>query len=577
MNSWREPLDELLGGRWAISVRGSLLALPFIVLAAPLGNSQGEANYPFLKWTLISALSVIPPVALFFVLHLTIYKNRSFRPLPWWLLLIVGAFLGTVKGFLLSYIGYKSGLVTGSLGLDIKRRVLNNLVLGVTFLPITTFVVAGYERYKIQRNKLLRQALSQHAASSHLTVSQDRVNKRTSAKLERDLAETRSVLDVLTSPGRKIDGHQIADYLRKQTSTAIRPLSHSLFNAPGEGIGSRLVRGGIKWGIFNLNIFPEAVLLVYALTSLVTFYKNENLLGGSSRLAIHVALLAATLFLMNLIITRLKIQILILKILAISALIVIYEFVVNYSIRTVDLQEDLASSQVSEGIWILFLILFASTTISVFTREEAVIESLKSIITDEELRAAEVKVAQSGASRNLASYLHTSMQTSMLNSANIIEKAAEQGDDDAIRRETEKLQTLLYLPLDLDLKADSETIDQAIQKAKRNWDGLMKVRSRLTGTSKDSSAEEIKKVSLVLDEALSNAFRHGKAKTAEIGIQCTSSELRISVTDDGLGPMKGAEGMGSQTFDSIGGADWELTSGVEKGSRFVLTIQRNKQ
>ena len=41
MNRWgrNSQLDILLGGKWAISTRGALIMLPFVVLAAPYGNA----------------------------------------------------------------------------------------------------------------------------------------------------------------------------------------------------------------------------------------------------------------------------------------------------------------------------------------------------------------------------------------------------------------------------------------------------------------------------------------------------------------------------------------------------------
>ena len=170
-------LDQLLGGRWAISLRGSIAILPFVVLAAPLGNSVGVKNFPFAQWTYISFLSTLPPLGIFILLNFTIYKNRSSKPLSWWWIVLVGGSLGLLKGFLMSLIGYKSGLVTDSFIRDLERRMFNHFLLGVSLLPLVVFIAAGYERYSIQRNRMLRQALAKNSLANELMSEKQAVER----------------------------------------------------------------------------------------------------------------------------------------------------------------------------------------------------------------------------------------------------------------------------------------------------------------------------------------------------------------------------------------------------------------
>jgi two-component sensor histidine kinase len=111
--------------------------------------------------------------------------------------------------------------------------------------------------------------------------------------------------------------------------------------------------------------------------------------------------------------------------------------------------------------------------------------------------------------------------------------------------------------------------------AKRNWDGLMQVQSQFKGTDKEGTSSEAKKIGLVLDEALSNSFRHGKASKVKITLEASKDTLKLSVIDNGIGPTNGAEGMGSQTFDAIAGSSWELAADQEIGSRFTLALRRS--
>jgi signal transduction histidine kinase len=579
MNSPSKKLDILLGGRWAISLQGYLLAFPFMVLAAPLGNSVGAKNFPFLMWTFVSLIAVIPCTVILILLNYTIYKNRSIKPLPWWLIVVVGGLLGAIKGFLMTYIGNKEGLLLQNFSQDMEKRVLNTTIIGLTFVPIISFMVAGFDRYSSQRNKLLRQALSRSSidlgANQGNRTSVTTVDTRVNARIVRDLEETRASLRKVMNSGQDIDGEQVAAYLRDRTNSSIRPLSHSLFNRPTLRIDAHGVRSAVRWGIVNLEIYPGAALLVYAVTSLASFYQISGLWNATYRFLIHEGLLATTLFTLRHLFKRYGRQKLYFKLFFTAIALSIFEVLTNLANRFLGLRLDHLPTQISEGLWVSFLIFLISGSMSVFMHEEMVVASLNSLITQDELQFTGKRIASNSASHDLARFLHTNLQTSMLNSANILDRAAAAHDADAIRREIDNVQTLLHLPDNLDASQGQETLESILNSAKRNWDGLMIVKSRFTGENKKSNRIEAKKLSLVLDEALSNAFRHGKAANVEIMLHSTLDELKVTVSDNGIGPTHGVEGMGSQIFDSTGGSSWELLPGKESGSCFVLALRRN--
>ncbi len=581
MNTNRKQLDYLLGGKWAMSLRGSLIALPWVILAAPLGNSVGASDFPFARWTLVSSISALPPIGLLALLSISLYRHRLIRPRPWWWILVIGGILGGIKGYLMTYVGYKWGLLTEPFSTDMEKRIGNNFLIGACLFPIITFLIAGYDRYSIQRNKLLRQALSQNtlaaAVDEATTLPDGIVDDRINARIEKDLAETRAVLQELIASGRAIDGKQIANYLRNRTSTSIRPLSHSLLDPRAQGIGAHRIRSAIKWGILNMTIFPGAIVIGYAITALPSFFKRDHFPDSIERFTFHLLVLAAILYLSELCINKFKIRKLYPKFLFTILVLIINDLVVNWIYKILQLRVDLLANRITDIVWILFLVYFVSTSITVFTREEAVIESLKSIITDEELAVAGAKVANSGASRDLARFLHTNMQTALINSANVIDRATARGDVDAIRLELAKVQELLHLPGSIDHQEPEHSLDSTLRSAKQNWDGLMKVKSSVTGTVKTTTPSETKKLAQVLDEALSNSFRHGNASQVTISLKAAKDRLILSVSDNGVGPLEGAEGMGSQTFDSIGGENWDLQAQSEGGAIFTLSMKRQSE
>lgn len=70
----------------------------------------------------------------------------------------------------------------------------------------------------------------------------------------------------------------------------------------------------------------------------------------------------------------------------------------------------------------------------------------------------------------------------------------------------------------------------------------------------------------VVEEAISNAYRHGKATKVKVTLD--DSERVLTVNDDGFGPKEGPKGLGSYIFESIG--PWSITALESGGTRFQL-------
>ena len=72
----------------------------------------------------------------------------------------------------------------------------------------------------------------------------------------------------------------------------------------------------------------------------------------------------------------------------------------------------------------------------------------------------------------------------------------------------------------------------------------------------------------VLNEALSNAYRHGHAENVWISGEFKGDVFELTVTDDGVGFEKIERGFGTELFDSIMNKEWSLT---REGDKTVLS------
>ena len=80
--------------------------------------------------------------------------------------------------------------------------------------------------------------------------------------------------------------------------------------------------------------------------------------------------------------------------------------------------------------------------------------------------------------------------------------------------------------------------------------------------------------SLLTEEAITNAFRHGDAKDVSISVALARSHVILTVDDDGHGPrMQGALGTGSALISHIDGERWALDEGPDAlGARLPVSI-----
>jgi signal transduction histidine kinase len=107
------------------------------------------------------------------------------------------------------------------------------------------------------------------------------------------------------------------------------------------------------------------------------------------------------------------------------------------------------------------------------------------------------------------------------------------------------------------------------------WDGILTTQVEFVGSEDDVSIIETRNIVHVIEEAFSNALRHGLATEATIVLNTTPTVISVTVIDNGIGPRVGDPGLGSSLFNSIAGSNWSLSRGPE-GVGAELNLQITK-
>ena len=107
------------------------------------------------------------------------------------------------------------------------------------------------------------------------------------------------------------------------------------------------------------------------------------------------------------------------------------------------------------------------------------------------------------------------------------------------------------------------------------WDGILTTQVEFTGSQSDVSIIDTRNIIHVVEEAFSNALRHGLATDATIVLKSSATEISLAVIDNGIGPRAGDPGLGSSLFNSIAGSNWSLSRGPEGvGAQLNLRITK---
>jgi two-component sensor histidine kinase len=204
--------------------------------------------------------------------------------------------------------------------------------------------------------------------------------------------------------------------------------------------------------------------------------------------------------------------------------------------------------------------------------QAAEMEFIRSQLSSAEISSLLVKREEARISRELAKYLHGTIQSRLMASAMEVERAGRSGDKSAIDREIAKAYKTLTLPDESYFSAPEETLEEELKKVAAKWNHLLKIRISLSKNLPELESNISQDIGNVVNEALANSFRHGEATSVSITITKIKNDVLIQISDNGVGISKGKPGLGTDAFTALAGSAWKLTKS-KNGSGTLLTLR----
>lgn len=565
-------LAAAAGGKFFLDTRYLLLTTPLVITTSLLTTSAGhfsQTEPPLNTLGLLSAIFLANIFALsicaiwVLVFSKTIFRNRARNPVPLFWVIIFSASVGALKGAMTG-LGCWLLQIESDLAATISDRVGQTTLLGAWLIPAITLVAHRLSILQAQREALVAERVSNTLIESGAAQTRDN-----QASLRAFAAMAKKELSSISTPvSTDEQTSHYAQAIRRLVTDQLRPLSHRIWEQENKRISSFSIAEIARQSIFGFSKARSVVALVYVVTAFPSIMRFvglgeavlRSILAGA---VIYVGFWAMSAF------TPKKYWVatswFVLAILGVSYL----SFVTGELAFGYVTEFDAFETVMAVWLWLTQLTFISAFLSGVrksgFEIKQQFADLYGSGSIDRAVRLNQARIQN----RDFANYLHGQVQNKLLSVALGLEKGK------ATKEELEQALAVvenILKTLDSNFQTmNSGDIDAEVAKLNDQWLGFIKIRWNLdTGVKNLETRKRILLMQLV-DEAISNAVRHGLAKKVLVNAAVAADEeVTLEVIDDGIGPRDGKAGLGSTFFKSVSKGNWKLEQGPNGGSKLNL-------
>ena len=569
-----------IGGKWAISWKIAAYVLPFLLVIIPIAEGAVFTWWAFWRWTLVSFISLIPVVIIFFFADITIFKDREKNPVPDHYVFILGFVLGFTRGGTAGTVAY----YFNALQMDnfnapatILLRAINAGFIGMIAIPLMSLIASSIEIYQSDRNALIAERLLAESQKSESAAVIKSLRSSMTRRVDQNLLEVvKNSQEYLDDKGRSLEANWelMAVRLRKAALDTIRPFSHSMHRRGEERTYRVRPLELLKYMSSTVRIEIPWVLMFYVISTFQFLFSNSPWHLATANLLSRLALITLGLGLIR----KLKYQG---KLRGLGSYFFALGIFAAIFIQATHLLDDLFKLKhdsnyvhyVDTG-WLIVITILVGFVSSFLYGQSAESEFLEKQISKEKLEMLILKREEERLSRELAKYLHGTIQSRLMASAMALERAGRKGDKKALERELEEAYKSLRVPSAEYFSAPEATLKEEINKVVAKWNELMTVKVKIGANIPNIPPHKSQEIGNVINEGLSNSFRHGSASKVEVTVASKSDRIFVTVKDDGTGIDGGKPGLGTEWFKAIAGNAWSLNTN-EKGPGTTLELVIN--
>lgn len=545
---------------WQVVVFGTLLTYPQIVLTGGTLGSRQVQPEEFPTIAAVTAVAAAVAVSLAVLAQLTFMRNRAIKPVPLWVYL---SFYMTA-GFI-----YATGMEISDMLLGTDAVVpwpIRYLFAGVTTVGwgvLISLILDAQDRFRDSRERLLDERVRLEVATLRESAEVERMRTSLDSQVREELQSGRDALNqALTSQARP---EVIASLVRDTAQQSVRALSHQLHREAEQEFPRPRVTGVLRQSLARPRFLPLAT------TTLIAIGLPGAAIRAFGPVLAPLAIIgvAIVIFLFTrwgdllmaafphgrhaifLVVTALTVGI-----------------VLAFALVPADVPVPAAEAG-SIIIGVTSAVIVAAFVAALSDVRNRVLGSLRDEVTRQHVSQTAYREELSTALRETARNLHGTVQTRLITCAAAIEKAAREGDSNALSHALDEAASILGGQSRS--QRSFATICEQLSSACEPWSALCNIDVRCD--EKTAHLPAIPGIDDIVEEAIANAYRHGQATDIIVEISAIPHDVLITITDNGSGPGEGLPGLGSQLIDRLTDGRFTLEE-LPTGARLTASVSR---
>ena len=568
--NWAQ-LKSDIGGAALLKRSGYLFAIPTVVLASVLVSNANQDAGAWLPWLLANALSLLLCWGWFELFERVFFSNRAKRPIHFAWIMVFGLTLGGLKGAGTGFFGYLLGLEQ-DLVWAVVSRVVQTAFLGLWLVPTITILEATRRRFQTERDALVAERVQQRLAAAGSAgfgvgaglSAPNSIEHITQLQLREFVGEAKKRIGSEPST-------TLGPLIRDIVENALRPMSHRLWERENAKVANFSLTEVSKIALVRYPFVLTLLLPVYLTPIFISLITTLGFERAVFRTLVYALVLVAVLGAAKLFRPQ-RVAVAAgyfgaVQIVAALAIALAARFIFGDPFDAL-----LISSSLVMLVWLAQASFFSAYVVAAVRSHDKIreqLEELERTSGNKSISASVVKTENLMLNRELANFLHGNLQNRLLSAALRLDK--NQDNPENLVRELRAVEQLLDAAIvDYEQVNSLGLADQLAEIANR-WAGFVSVKLDLKAAVADPN--QIKRLNQLVNEAVSNAVRHGLASNVLVSLtRANGGSLILTVTDDGLGPRDGGGGLGLQLYTSLAGKNWSLNPGADGGSVLTLTL-----
>lgn len=528
----------------------STIAVP-LALATP--ESSGE---DFLLQIVIGlAITTISIIAL---LPLLLMKSipTDYQMPAWFFSLVL---IGAARGYLLTSAAKLFDFIDPA---PLEIRIINSIVTTVLWITISAIFIELAHKFKFEyQRQITGLFLKEVAAEAELSKDFSLLTSRTE-QLQQTLEDLQAANhDNLTATSQY---HHLVEQVRNQVNEVLRPLSHQLYSSDALIAPRIRLFWAIKISVTQLSFSLPAVLILLLLTGFI----NGLAIFGFAISLLRLALVTTVWLIIHLIWRRSKqgnqlfrnfsylFAVGLLPIMISEAINDLLNYDYNYSTAL------LLSPLLPTLIVLISLINF-------FQEErQEIIKLLRNVHGQRAF-----SVDRIGSNRKqLASYLHNSLQSELVGISMQLDAASSAADEAAAKQAMERLHSTLTRSIQTGFQQSLDSPADRLAQVANSWIGIAELSLELPEFDTLDLTDQANLVQLC-EELISNSVRLGAATRIELIGSSDPISYKLTLISNGNFNSDSAVGLGSRWITEITDGEWEIaatTNGVRANAILKL-------